>query len=381
MLSFRPQARGGLGGLLLGLLVVVDVLPRAEADYSCTSNEHCRYEGCQERSHSHCAIEGTWVCTWRDGPGNWVACPDPQPCEPGSYSPDGKNGGGDKACQLCPPGTHTWTYMGAPRWGATSCDPCTAAAGTYCPEGSTTDTGVTCPVGFSCAGGAEDKQACPKGWNTITTTGSSECLPPCNAGHSFVNGSCVPCPVGTFLPQTKPTHNQTNLDCTPCPPGSSTDQTAATVPTDCKCKAGFHGPDAGPCFPCPVGFSCMGGEEKVMCPTAPSIGWNYCPKNEQAETNAKLEETNAKLAKMSKTLSMLKSNITEMKQCACASGSPSSPTMSWDYMKSPTWTPSSNDIPAWNQSQYKRCQPVFNSWRDLSRQFQAGSVMVSVVLK
>ena len=145
--------------------------------------------------------------------------------------------------------------------------------------------------------------------------------------------------------------------------------------TDCKCNAGSHGPNAGPCFPCPVGFFCMGGEEKVMCPTAPSVGWSYCPKNEQTEANAKLEETNAKLAKMSKTLSMLKSNITEMKQCACAGGSPSSPTTSWDHMKSPTWTPSSNDIPAWNQSQYKHCQPVFNSWRDLRRQFQAGSLM------
>jgi hypothetical protein len=115
-------------------------------------------------------------------------CPDPPACKPGSYSSDGKNGWGARACQLCPAGTHSGSA------GATSCSPCTAAAGTYCPEGSTTDTAVTCPVGFSCTGGAEDKVECPEGWNTVAT-GASECLPDCNAGHSFLNGSCVPCPV------------------------------------------------------------------------------------------------------------------------------------------------------------------------------------------
>jgi len=98
--------------------------------------------------------------------------------------------------------------------------------------------------------------------------------------------------------------------------------------------------------------------------------------NQTIEVEKVIEVQVAKMmTKMSKTLSMLKSNITEMKQCACAGGSPSSPTTSWDHMKSPTWTPSSNDIPAWNQSQYKHCQPVFNSWQDLRKGFQAGSLM------
>jgi hypothetical protein len=53
---FRPRARGGLGGLVLGLLavlVVVDVLPRAEA-YSCTSNEDCEYLGCAGLRANEC---------------------------------------------------------------------------------------------------------------------------------------------------------------------------------------------------------------------------------------------------------------------------------------------------------------------------------------
>ena len=104
--------------------------------------------------------------------------------------------------------------------------------------------------------------------------------------------------------------------------------------------------------------------------------------NQTIEVEKVIEVQAAKMmTKMSKALSKLKSNITEMKQCACAGGSPSSPTTSWDHMKSPTWTPSSNDIPAWNQSQYKHCQPVFNSWQDVHKRFQAGSLMVSIVLK
>ena len=41
-------------------------------------------------------------------------CPDPPACEPGFFSSDGKNGGGDKACFDC------------------------TASGYYCPSGSTT---------------------------------------------------------------------------------------------------------------------------------------------------------------------------------------------------------------------------------------------------
>ena len=37
-----------------------------------------------------------WIC---------VQCPDPPACVAGTYSGDGKNGGGDRACQPCPAGT------------------------------------------------------------------------------------------------------------------------------------------------------------------------------------------------------------------------------------------------------------------------------------
>jgi hypothetical protein len=34
-------------------------------------------------------------------------CPEPAPCAPGTYSGDGKNAGGDKACTDCEPGEYS----------------------------------------------------------------------------------------------------------------------------------------------------------------------------------------------------------------------------------------------------------------------------------
>ena len=51
----RRYPRGGLGGLVLGLLAVlvaVDVLPRAEAVYACSSDADCQYPTCNDRSCS-----------------------------------------------------------------------------------------------------------------------------------------------------------------------------------------------------------------------------------------------------------------------------------------------------------------------------------------
>ena len=48
----------------------------------------------------------------------------------------------------------------------------------------------------------------------------------------------------------------------------------------------------------------------------------------------------------------------------------------WDHTSSPTWTPSSSDVPPWNQSQYKRCQPAFTSWQEMRRQISDRSVQV-----
>ena len=69
----------------------------------------------------------------------WRLCSEPQPCLPGKYSSNGIAVSMD------------------------SCQPCASPPGNYCPSGSTSLTGVACPVAYYCYGGDRDKQACPEG--------------------------------------------------------------------------------------------------------------------------------------------------------------------------------------------------------------------------
>ena len=78
-------------------------------------------------------------------------CPNPASCAAGTYSANGKNYLGSGACQPC----NTGSYSSS---GASSCSPCTAAAGSFCAAGSSSAAGSLCPVGHFCAGGASNKQ-------------------------------------------------------------------------------------------------------------------------------------------------------------------------------------------------------------------------------
>jgi len=70
----------GLRGLPLVLVLVVqDVLPRAEAQYPCSSNADCQYTGCNDiscaayESHPRCN-NGVW-----DAACVSISCPSPRP--------------------------------------------------------------------------------------------------------------------------------------------------------------------------------------------------------------------------------------------------------------------------------------------------------------
>jgi hypothetical protein len=101
--------------------------------------------------------------------------------------------------------------VGAASYADASCaGPCNANPGSYCGLASSSSTGLVCPVGFSCAGGAAQPVPCatPGSW--------------CPLGSS----ASVACPVGVFAPFG----NDTGPDCagpctlTPrnyCPAGSS----------------------------------------------------------------------------------------------------------------------------------------------------------------
>ena len=95
-------------------------------------------------------------------------------------------------------------------------------------------------------------------------------------------------------------------------------------------------------------------------------------KDLQVETNRKLEVMSSRLD----VLAAMTANASETKR-ACEGGSGvGSSTPSWDYQASPTFTSRPEGIPPWNQSQYKYCQPLFDSWRDMRRQIKAGSLRV-----
>ena len=43
---------------------------------------------------------------------------------------------------------------------------------------------------------------------------------------------------------------------------------------------------------------------------------------------------------------------------------------------SPTWLPDTSSVPPWNQLQYKSCQPLFDSWADMRRRLDEGSLVI-----
>lgn len=86
----------------------------------------------------------------------------------------------------------------------------------------------------------------------------------------------------------------------------------------------------------------------------------------QIETNSKLDKISSRLDVLSET----QTNMTAKTKCSCDEHS------AWNYQMSVAWSSSSRSAPLWNQSQYKYCQPLFDSWRDMRRQLKAGSLRV-----
>ena len=43
---------------------------------------------------------------------------------------------------------------------------------------------------------------------------------------------------------------------------------------------------------------------------------------------------------------------------------------------SPTWVPDTSSVSPWNQLQYKSCQPLFDSWADMRRRLDEGSLVI-----
>ena len=101
----------------------------------------------------------------------------------------------------------------------------------------------------------------------------------------------------------------------------------------------------------------------------------------QVLTEAQLN-ANTQLDKVSK---VLKKSVSALNQ-SCAAGtmrtngddgsSTRSSTQEWYPSMSPTWLPDTSSVPPWNQLQYKSCQPLFDSWADMRRRLDEGSLVI-----
>ena len=147
--------------------------------------------------------------------------------DPGSYCEAGSSYGSSAAGTTCPLG---YFCLG----GAQDKQLCTVAAGRYCPPATLSAEGAVCPAGFWCAGGSNDKTACAGG-TYVPTEGSAS-----------VN-ACSDCTVGTF------SSDEGSSVCTKCSPGTVA---PALVAATCdNCEPGKFAVSAGAvsCTSCPTG--------------------------------------------------------------------------------------------------------------------------------
>jgi hypothetical protein len=137
------------------------------------------------------------------------------PCPANSGSPPGsteckRNAGAyanqeQSQCVECEAGNYK-AEIGA----ASSCRPCDARKGWYCPRGSTSPTGVPCLERYFCRGGSADKQVCRDGEKS--RTGQVWCVS-CSHGMYSVGGlPCERCPAGMYA-------NVGYSSCKDCPMG------------------------------------------------------------------------------------------------------------------------------------------------------------------
>ena len=183
--------------------------PAAPCEYKCSSSTQCQYPGCNDKPCSpegeYC-VNGYWTAACYYVRENRVcysvlSCPEPPPCAAGNYSRGvGKNGGGDYACQQCPPGKFQTET------GASVC--------TDCPAGK-----------FSETRGASSQSLCKNCFANFDSPAGSTSLANCTCAAGFFGpsgGPCAPCPTGTYKDISG-----SAAACTPCPLGQSSPKASA----------------------------------------------------------------------------------------------------------------------------------------------------------
>jgi len=217
-----------------------------------------------------------------------------QPCAPG-YS---ASASGASACTGCPAGSYATAQ-------STTCSPCLAFGGSYCPALTTTQWGVSCPAGRSCAGLQAQPVACPIGhysaggqiscskcpsgvYGSSTGLTTSACTAPCTLTPTLycpvasTSNTLVSCPEGYACPAT------TTATATMCEPGTY----APAGSSNCKlCPAGRYGgfyaltnsTCSGKCQ-LPPGFYCAPGSTGPLDATPCPLGGFVCLGNGNVPT-------------------------------------------------------------------------------------------------
>ena len=212
------------------------------------------------------------------------------PCAAGKYSPT-PSAIAEDTCQNCPAGSHSAEatvnvshclcsrgYTGVP---PSPCLPCL--------KGSYKSTVGSLPCELCVAGkylsevaqvAASNCSACPA--NATSAAGStniSMCI--CTPGFSGNNGgACAPCPAGMFKSSngsapcsfchagrySGAVAATSSMVCLACPGNSSSRPGSAHI-TDCKCNAGYTGPDGDACSACTAGFykHVIGSDACISC--------------------------------------------------------------------------------------------------------------------
>ena len=253
--------------------------------YSCTADAQCQYSACSNVScagmerDSRCN-GGVWDafcsrrCVHWQGEARW--CADPPQCAAGKYSPDGRAGGGDRACTPCPAGKFE------PAAGSTACSECPAGkfsvatgattvatclacgAGTYAPtRGNSAESDcVRCPAGtYSNATGASAVAAClacgaGKYLPTQGSSAESDCVR-CGVGtyssatRATAAATCLACAVGKHLPTQG---NDADEDCVGCAAGKYAGTPGASVCRDCTGASWASDAGSSACTECGPGF-------------------------------------------------------------------------------------------------------------------------------
>ncbi|XP_055369802.1 uncharacterized protein si:ch211-286b4.4 [Betta splendens] len=220
-----------------------------------------------------------------------------RPCPPGWF----QDLSGQNKCNPCPPGFHCQALSPSPTRGSLTgvSAPSPCPAGYICPRGSPGTQPVPCPKGtYSHNQGLTaigECRVCPAGL-FCGSEGLTQPSGTCAAGFLCLTGATVPnptdnttgslCPPGTFCQQ-----GQRAGDCWPgfyCDWGSSRADRALCpagsfcpggTPVPVPCPAGTYGPDTGNahqdnCSTCTAGYYCEveGTVQPALCPAG-----FYCP--------------------------------------------------------------------------------------------------------